>query len=87
MYMCGRLLNPYGEIGFVYPTMSMMVIGSCFLYYVRQRWCCLPDGCYVGDQNNWNTISVSGKKNTLTNPTLNNQTSESNKRKNRMNNR
>jgi hypothetical protein len=26
------LLNPYGEIGYGYPTMSMMVTGSRFLY-------------------------------------------------------
>ncbi len=45
-------------------------------------WCLLTiDGCYLGDQNTWNTISVSEHKNTLNNRILNNWTNESNKRK------
>jgi hypothetical protein len=46
-----NLLNPYGEIGSEYPSMSMIVI-SLLLPILRQRWRCLPydvyellDGC------------------------------------------
>jgi hypothetical protein len=87
------LLNPNGEIGSEYPTMSMMVIGIS-LPILRLRWCCLLyDVLTAGwllfmGQNTWNTIPVSEHKSTLNNQTLNSRTmnrtkknTESNKRK------
>jgi hypothetical protein len=40
IYVSRCLLNPYGEIGSGYPTMSMMVIGSRFLYQDKDGAVC-----------------------------------------------
>jgi hypothetical protein len=43
------LLNPYGEIGSEYPTVSMMVMGSCFLYLDKDGavWCLMFIDCQM----------------------------------------
>jgi hypothetical protein len=60
--------NWFGEIGLDIPLMSMMVIGFCSYTNTEDGavWCMmfidLPDGCWFGDRNTWNTIPVSGEK-------------------------
>ncbi len=63
-----RLLNPYGEIGSGYPSMSMIVI-SLLLPILRQSWrCLLYDvysllvGCYISGSKYLVYIPVSEQK-------------------------